>query len=101
MSAKKRERRRSLVLFAGAHLRPRVDVGELERAEALAILVGSNESLHHLGSPKVPVKGVQFVKPEVEACGVWITAKVAEVLHRDKGPVELSGLQLFRLRNLA
>jgi len=36
-------------------------------AEALAVLVGCDEGLNHLGGDEVAVEAVEFGKPEVES----------------------------------
>src|SRR2546426_10300324 len=63
--------------------------------ESLAVFERGDERLDHLGAGEVSVEGVELVQPEVVAvkvciwAGVWIAPQITEVLHQDKGAIEL------------
>src|SRR5688572_10352408 len=65
--------------------------------EALPVLQRRDECLDHLCIHEVTVEGVQLAKPEVEAGGIRIAAKVPKVLHRHEGRVKLARPQLLSL----
>ncbi len=57
--------------------------------EPVTIFPGVKESLNHLRLHEVAIKLVELAQPEIEAWRVRIAAQVSEILHQDKGRVEI------------
>ncbi len=78
----------------------------LRRAESLPVLARRDERFYSIGVLEVAAELIQFRQLEVIARivrvrrVVRVSPQIAEVLHQDKRPIELSAVQVQMLRDL-